>query len=173
MYGLEKNWKGTSNLRVNLLGPGPRLKKKIHRAAVSQRLRNTVLSNEGGGPFWNTLSLSLSLSLLITVRKFVRPVCLQNACVGVSLSNFSQLTILHMNIASSEETSTSSFIHCTFHKRREARARNGDQYSLKRHVMMMMMMMMIMIMIVIRKTTIVSTKLQKANKKNLKKSPLT
>ena len=28
MYGLEKNWKGTSNLRVNLLGPGPRPKKK-------------------------------------------------------------------------------------------------------------------------------------------------
>ena len=44
MYGLEKNWKGTSNLRVNLLGPGPRLKKKIHRAAVSQRLRNTDLN---------------------------------------------------------------------------------------------------------------------------------
>ena len=31
-------------LRVNLLGPGPRLmKKKIYRAAVSQRLRNTEL----------------------------------------------------------------------------------------------------------------------------------
>ena len=29
-------------LRVNLLGPGPRLmKKRIYRAAVSQRLRNT------------------------------------------------------------------------------------------------------------------------------------
>ena len=32
-------------LQVNLLGPGPRLIKKhrIYRAAVSQRLRNTVL----------------------------------------------------------------------------------------------------------------------------------
>jgi len=31
-------------LRVNLLGPGPRLtKKRIYRAAVSQRLRNTGL----------------------------------------------------------------------------------------------------------------------------------
>jgi hypothetical protein len=30
-----------------------------------------------------------------------------------------------MNIASSEEPSTSSFIHCTFHKTREAIARNG------------------------------------------------
>jgi hypothetical protein len=31
-------------LRVNLLGPGPRLmKKRIYRAAVSQRLRNTDL----------------------------------------------------------------------------------------------------------------------------------
>jgi len=33
-------------LRVNLLGPGPRLiKKRIYRAAVSQRLRNTVLEH--------------------------------------------------------------------------------------------------------------------------------
>jgi len=31
-------------LRVNLLGPGPRLvKNRIYRAAVSQRLRNTGL----------------------------------------------------------------------------------------------------------------------------------
>jgi len=31
-------------LRVNLLGPGPRLiKKRIYRAAVSQELRNTAL----------------------------------------------------------------------------------------------------------------------------------
>jgi len=35
------------NLRVNLLGPGPRLikKKRIYRAAVSQRLRTTVLDD--------------------------------------------------------------------------------------------------------------------------------
>jgi len=36
-------------LRVNLLGPGPRLikkKKRIYRAAVSQRLRNTDLDGE-------------------------------------------------------------------------------------------------------------------------------
>jgi len=33
-------------LRVNLLGPGPRLmKKRIYRAAVSQRLRNTALGD--------------------------------------------------------------------------------------------------------------------------------
>ena len=34
-------------LRVNLLGPGPRLikKKRIYRTAVSQRLRNTVLDD--------------------------------------------------------------------------------------------------------------------------------
>jgi len=34
-----------SYLRLNLLGPGPRLikKKRIYRAAVSQRLRNTGL----------------------------------------------------------------------------------------------------------------------------------
>jgi len=30
-------------LRVNLLGPGSRLLKRIYRAAVSQRLRNTAL----------------------------------------------------------------------------------------------------------------------------------
>jgi len=34
-----------SYLRVNLLGPGPRLMKKdIYRAAVSQRLRNAALN---------------------------------------------------------------------------------------------------------------------------------
>ena len=33
-------------LRVNLLGPGPRLmKKRIYRAAVSQKLRNTGLDS--------------------------------------------------------------------------------------------------------------------------------
>jgi len=42
MYELKK--KLESYLRVNLLGPGPRLmKKRIYRAAVSQRLRNTGL----------------------------------------------------------------------------------------------------------------------------------
>ena len=40
MYELKK--KLERYLRVNLLGPGPRLiKKRIYRAAVSQRLRNT------------------------------------------------------------------------------------------------------------------------------------
>ena len=35
-----------SYLRVNLLGPGPRfMKKRIYRAAVSQRLINTALYN--------------------------------------------------------------------------------------------------------------------------------
>jgi hypothetical protein len=34
-------------IRVNLLGPGPCLiKKRIYRAAVSQRLRNTVLDKQ-------------------------------------------------------------------------------------------------------------------------------
>jgi len=43
VYELKKNLE--SYLRVNLLGPGPRLiKKRIYRAAVSQRLRNTALS---------------------------------------------------------------------------------------------------------------------------------
>jgi len=40
MYELKKKWE--RYLRVNLLGPGPRLVEKIiYRAAVSQRLRNT------------------------------------------------------------------------------------------------------------------------------------
>jgi len=41
MYELKKMER---YLRVNLLGPGPRLmKKRIYRASVSQRLRNTAL----------------------------------------------------------------------------------------------------------------------------------
>jgi len=41
MYELKKM---ESYLRVNLLGPGPRImKKRIYRAAVSQSLRNTAL----------------------------------------------------------------------------------------------------------------------------------
>jgi len=41
MYELKKM---ENYLRVNLLGPGPRrMKKKIYRAAVSQRLRKTAL----------------------------------------------------------------------------------------------------------------------------------
>jgi len=44
MYELKKN--GKVFLRVNLLRPGPRLmKKRIYRAVVSQRLRNTGLNN--------------------------------------------------------------------------------------------------------------------------------
>ena len=42
MYELKKIER---YLRVNLLGPGPRLmEKRIYRAAVSQRLRNTALN---------------------------------------------------------------------------------------------------------------------------------
>jgi hypothetical protein len=45
MYELKK--KLESYLRVNLLGPGCRLmEKRIYRAAVSQRLKNTDLSND-------------------------------------------------------------------------------------------------------------------------------
>jgi len=37
-------------LRVNLLGPGPRLmKKRIYRAEVSQRLRNTAVGSMWSG----------------------------------------------------------------------------------------------------------------------------
>jgi hypothetical protein len=35
-------------LRVNLLGLGPRLIKRIYRAAISQRLRNTALDDNDG-----------------------------------------------------------------------------------------------------------------------------
>ena len=45
MYEFKK--KLESYLRVNLLGPGPRLvKKRIYRAAVRQRLRNTGLYSD-------------------------------------------------------------------------------------------------------------------------------
>jgi len=48
-------------LLVNLLGPGPRLiKKRIYRAAVSQRLRNTELGRYGPG---------LSVLLIATQRR--------------------------------------------------------------------------------------------------------
>jgi len=51
MYELKK--KMERYLRVNLLGPGPRLmKKRIYWAAVSQRLRNTGLRY----PAWNALA---------------------------------------------------------------------------------------------------------------------
>ena len=47
MYELKK--KLERYLRVNLLGPGSRLmKKRIYRAAVSQRLRNTALKDLDG-----------------------------------------------------------------------------------------------------------------------------
>jgi len=49
MYELKKMER---YLRVNLLGPGPRLtKKRIYRAAVSQRLRNTDVE----GKIWYVL----------------------------------------------------------------------------------------------------------------------
>jgi len=41
-------------LQVNLLGPGPRLiKKRIYREAVSQRLRNTDLSDFSESSIFN------------------------------------------------------------------------------------------------------------------------
>ena len=43
MYGLTKI---EMYLRAHLLGPGPRLmEKRIYRAAVSQRLRNTAIGH--------------------------------------------------------------------------------------------------------------------------------
>ena len=41
MYELKK--KLERYLRVNLLGPDPRLMNRVYRAAVLQRLRNTAL----------------------------------------------------------------------------------------------------------------------------------
>ena len=60
MYELKKIWKG-----IYLLGPGPRLRKKrIHRAAVSQRLRNTALNNVAGKQICRELRfLFVSVSL--------------------------------------------------------------------------------------------------------------
>jgi hypothetical protein len=51
-----------SYLQVNLLGPGPRLmKKRIYRAAVSQRLRNTGI---GSHDLCNDMLLFFSSSKL-------------------------------------------------------------------------------------------------------------
>ena len=53
-------------LRVNLLGPGPRLmKKRIYRAAVSQRLRNTGLGH--------TASLSSAVSRIHHAAVILQP----------------------------------------------------------------------------------------------------
>jgi len=55
-------------LRVNLVGPVPRLmKKKIYRAAVSQKLRNTALNSS------NLLVLVMQAvcSMLMMIRIFV------------------------------------------------------------------------------------------------------
>jgi len=54
-------------LRVNLLGPGPRLmKKRIYRAAVSRRLRNTALGQSRAH-----VSTSGSFHGFVTVRSLV------------------------------------------------------------------------------------------------------
>jgi len=48
--------------RVNLLGPDPCLmKKRIYRAAVSQRLRNTAQDGPYGGCLWRTPSATFHL----------------------------------------------------------------------------------------------------------------
>ena len=58
MYELKKMER---YLRVNLSGPGPRLmKKRIYRAAVSQRLRNTALQ------YW----ISGNVEIIIRVTKW-------------------------------------------------------------------------------------------------------
>ena len=58
-----------SYLRVNLLGPGPRLmEKRIYRAAVSQRLRNTAVDNIGS---LNDDKASYNMASLFTVTVFL------------------------------------------------------------------------------------------------------
>jgi len=55
-------------LRVNLLEPGPRLmKKRIYRAAVSQRLRSTAIQELSGriqGTFYKMTLWSTVLSVM-------------------------------------------------------------------------------------------------------------
>jgi hypothetical protein len=58
MYELKKLER---YLRVNLLGPDPRLIKKNYRAAVSQKLRNTVLEYDA---MWVVKYLPIFWSLL-------------------------------------------------------------------------------------------------------------
>ena len=67
-------------LRVNLLGPGPRLmKKRIYRAAVSQRLRNTALNY---GQEIKLLPYRNSTSSHLTHRFSVLKVTLEH-CAGI------------------------------------------------------------------------------------------
>ena len=70
MYKLKKNWEG--NLPVNLLGLGPRLiKKRIYRAAVSQRLRITALYCAHGHSDNNPLIVSQSAIYLYPVSDII------------------------------------------------------------------------------------------------------
>ena len=73
-------------LRVNLLGPGPRLiKKSISRAAVSQRLRNTVVDSPwlAGGMRTNHAPFSLKLPNLLKSKRNL--LYIRNQCTLCSL----------------------------------------------------------------------------------------
>ena len=67
-------------LRVNLLGPGPRLmKKRIYRAAVSQRLRNTAVGHtvrygQSDPAFKSPFLLLHQLSYILTEEVWCQPV---------------------------------------------------------------------------------------------------
>jgi len=88
MYELKKMER---YLRVNLLGPGPRLmKKRIYRAALSQRLRNTTverLEYKAKYSFCASPPSTFRKSILFPQHAFkpTRPICCFEQAVLISL----------------------------------------------------------------------------------------
>ena len=100
----------------------------------------------------HSLSLSLSLNETSLPKECTR------WCLRYQLEPVNNTSYEHCIIRGKHKLIALSSVHSTKEDKRQSEM--ADQYSLKHHVMMM-----IMIMIAIRKATMVSTKLQKANKK--------
>jgi hypothetical protein len=97
MYELKK--KLERYLRINLLGPGPRLyEKRIYQAAVSQRLRNTGLGIHvgvsGGAVGWGTAPLDgrflfwFPVGFLKIFKRLSPSGCIQQLWGPLSLNNY-------------------------------------------------------------------------------------
>jgi len=78
-------------LGVNLLGPGPRLlKKRIYRAAVSQRLRNTVLE------YWHFF---LNYSVYYC----------RSCCHVMTISRYTQVLLDNINASHADPSHTAAY----------------------------------------------------------------
>jgi hypothetical protein len=79
-------------LRVNLLGPDPRLlKKRIYRAAVSQRLRNTDVD---GLQMWSVAAKALNKQQYSRQKSVLQREVLQQASYKNLLSALESLFLL-------------------------------------------------------------------------------